>query len=236
MTKTAVSYREINKKIVLGKKMSSQAALLMNIKQFVFIDLKSEKVTARTQSLDHIHNIFDNRGEELCAILRSTNTNRSDDDSFSWRDLFDGLHEAIKDQCMRIDAGRRSQNQKTLIAKNDAYKEALRKCINLANKHNPNVSYTKICHSAFECFEIPAISPHFDSIYLQIVLKHILNAKHSTSELKVADWSRKCLILPFSLHTKKNIRQPTLFCIFFVKVYFRMFFGRMIRKTAKSQN
>lgn len=171
--------------------MSSQAALLTNIKQTVFIDLKSDKVNVRTHSLENIHNIFDNRSEQLCAILRLTNNNHSDDDSFSWSELFDGLHEAIKDQCMRIDAGKRSQSQKSLISKNDSYKEALRKCINLANNHIPNVSYTKICHAAFECFEIPAISPYFDVLYLQIVLKHILNAKHSTSELKVTDWSRK---------------------------------------------
>lgn len=171
--------------------MSSQAALLTNIKQYICIDTKSDRANTRTQSLENIHNIFDNRGDELCAILRSNNNNRDDDDSLSWSELFDGLHDAIRDQCRRIDIGKRSQNQKTLIAKNDAYKEALRKCINLANKHVPNVSYTKVCHAAFDCFEDPLMSPHFDALYLQIILKHILNAKHSTSELKLTDWSRK---------------------------------------------
>lgn len=197
--------------------MSSQAALLMNIKQFVFIDLKSEKVTTRSHSLDNIHNIFDNRSEDLCTLLKPDNVNYSDDDAFSWSELFDGLHEAIKDQCMRIDAGRRSQNQKSLISKNDGYKEALRKCINLANKHVPHVSYTKICHVVFEGFEIPAVSNYFDALYLQIALKHILNAKHSTSELKVSDWSRKFLLysslLWFIFHSSLFCFRFTFICI-----------------------
>lgn len=175
--------------------MSSSAALLMQIKQLVLIDLKSDKVTVRTKSLEEFHNIFDHRSKDLCAILRASNNNRTDDDddheTFSWSELFTGIHEALKDQCMKIDAGRRTQSLKSLIAKNDSYKEALRKCINVANEHIPNVSYTKICHAAFECFSMPAVSMYFDSVYLQIVRKHILNAKHSLSEIKVADWSRK---------------------------------------------
>lgn len=171
------------------------SALLMQIKQLVLIDLKSDKVTVRTKSLDEFHNIFDNRSKDLYAILRARNNDRTDDDddheTFTWSELFIGIHEALKDQCMRIDAGRRAQNQKSLIAKNDSYKEALRKCINVANEHIPNVSYTKICQAAFECFSMPSVSIYFDAVYLQIVRKHILNAKHSLSEIKVADWSRK---------------------------------------------
>lgn len=177
--------------------MASMTALLMQIKQLVLIDLKSDKTTVRTKCLDDFHNIFDNRGKELCAILRTNNNQRNanddDDDTetFTWSQLFTGLHEALKDQCMRIDAAKSVQTQKTLIAKNDAYKEALRKCVNMANEHIPNVPYTKICHASFECFQVPALRMYFDGLYLQIVKKHILNAKHSLSDIKIAEWSRK---------------------------------------------
>ncbi|XP_055323121.1 serine/threonine-protein kinase ATM isoform X2 [Sitodiplosis mosellana] len=183
--------------------MSSMSALLMQIKQIVLIDLKSDKATVRTKCLDEFHNIFDSRSKDLCAILRANNNNRSDDDdheTFTWSELFSGLHEALKDQCMRIDA---TQNKKSLIAKNNAYKEALRKCINAANEHVPNVSYARICNAAFECFDIPSISIYFDELYLQIVWKHILSAKHSLSEIRVADWS-SLLSHIFKLYDQRN--------------------------------
>lgn len=179
--------------------MSSMTMLLIQIRQ-VLIDLKNDKVTARTKALDELTNIFDNRAQDLRATFRSNNNNHMDDDdrdTFNWSDLFDGLHEAIKDQCMRIGGGRRTQSQKSsnsLIGKNDSYKEVVRKCISLANEDVPSVSYAKICHAAFECFETPAMRSHFDGLYIQIVLKNILNAKHSLSELKVAEWSRKCFL------------------------------------------
>lgn len=178
--------------------MSSNSVLLMNIKQ-VLIDLRSDKTTTRSQGLQNVHNIFDNRSSELSQILRPTNrrgggAHDDDDDSFSWTNLFDGLHHAIREQCQRIDAGKSAQSQKSLISKNDEYKEALRKCINLANEQIPNVSYKIICQSAFDCFETPAIAMYYNSLYMQIVYKHILNAKHSIGELLVADWSRKYFI------------------------------------------
>lgn len=177
---------------------SSSTALLIQIKQLVSIDLKSDKVTVRAKSLDEFHNIFDNRSRELSTIFRPRDNNRMDVDNddddhviLTWSELFTSLHEAIKDQCIRIDGCKSVGSQKSLIAKNDAYKEALRKCINLANEHIPNVPYTKICQTAFECFQVPSVRNYFDALYLQIVRKHILNARHSLSEIKISDWSRK---------------------------------------------
>lgn len=170
--------------------MSSMTALLVQVKQ-ILIDLKSDRVTVRNKAVDEFHNILDNRSKELSAILRSNSNISDDEDPFLWSHLFDEVHSAVKDQCYRIDTGNRSQSQKGLITKNDGYKEALRKCINAANEHIPNVSYTKICTAVLECFEVPCVRAHFDAVYLQIVFKHILNAKHSLNELKIDVWSRK---------------------------------------------
>lgn len=169
--------------------MSNRSILLTNVKQ-VLIDLKSDRANVRSQSLDNFHNILDNRSSELCALFRSSHNYDDGDDTFSWSELFYGLHDAIKDQCIRLETSR-SQSQKSLVAKNDGYKEALRKCINMANERVPNVSYTKICHAAFECFENSTIRHHFDVLYLQIVFRHILSARHNISELKISDWSCK---------------------------------------------
>lgn len=166
------------------------AALLTQIKQII-IDLKSDKVTVRSKGLDEFQNIFDNRSKELSALLRSNNNCGDDDDPFSWSNLFEEVHAAVKDQCYRIESSNRLQNQKGLISKNDSYKGALRKCINAANEQMPNVSYTNICTAALECFETPCMRNHFDAVYLQIVFKHILNAKHCLNELKIDEWSRK---------------------------------------------
>lgn len=197
-------------------KMSLMTVLLTQIRQ-VLIDLKSEKITVRSKCLDEFHNILDNRSRDLLVFLRSSHNNRTDDDDhevLTWSDLFSGLHDAIKDQCARLDASNRSQTMlKSLIAKNDGYKGALRKCINLANEDGPNVSYTKICHAAFECFDTPAMNAYFDDLYMQIVRKHILNAKHSLSELKITDWSRKCHKMHIIL-CKNYIHIPSFFAIF----------------------
>lgn len=178
-------------------------ALLNQVRQ-ILIDLKSEKATVRSKGLDEFHNILDNRSKELSAILRSNNNYSDDEDPFTWMHLFEEVHGAVKDQCYRIDSGNRSQSQKGLIGKNDGYKEALRKCINAANEHIPNVSYTKICNAALECFDTSCIRKHFDAVYLQIVFKHILNAKHCLNELKVDEWSRKSNISTFSLQHGTN--------------------------------
>lgn len=173
--------------------MTSQSVLLTNVKQ-VLIDLRSDKATLRAHGLQNFHNILDTRSAELRVILRPNANNRHPDDydeDFTWTQLFDGLHDAIREQCQRIYAAKSTQSQKTLISKNDEYKEALRKCINVANEKIAHVSYKKICVSAFECFGTANIAMYYDALYLQIVYKHILNAKHSTGELLVADWSRK---------------------------------------------
>lgn len=172
--------------------MSNRSILLMNVKQ-VLIDLKSDRVNVRSQSLEQFHNILDNRSAELSALFRSNSNNDDAEESFTWSELFHGLHDAIKDQCIRLDTSR-SQSQKSLMAKNDIYKEALRKCIDGANETVPNVPYTRICHAAFECFENNTIRHHFGGLYLQIVFRHILSAKHSISEIKISDWSCKFVI------------------------------------------
>lgn len=176
--------------------MSSQMALLMNIKQ-VLIDLKSDRAAVRAHALENVHNVFDNRSTELTSILRSNNSaarsngndDDDDDDGLTWSNLFNGLHDAIKDQCIRVNVCKSSQSQKTLITKNDQYKEALRKCINVANAQVPNVSYKKIYQASYECFSSQSISTYFDALYLQIVYKHILNAKHNIGELGVTEWN-----------------------------------------------
>ncbi|XP_031619505.1 serine/threonine-protein kinase ATM [Contarinia nasturtii] len=194
--------------------MSSATLLLIQIRQQL-IDIKNDKITVRSKSLDELHNIFDNRAHELRGIFRlnSNNHHHSDEDetdTFNWSELFDGLHDAVKDQCMRIEAGKRAESQKnSLLAKNDSYKSLLRKCVSLANEYMPNISYAKICHAAFECFETPTICCHFDGLYLQIVKKDILNAKHSLSELKLAEWSR-LLSHIFELYKQNRIQKNEL--------------------------
>lgn len=177
--------------------MSTLSAFMTNIEQ-VLIDLRSDKTTVRTKSLENLHSYFDSRSDDLHAIFKSNNNSRRDNDddneSLSWTSLFNGLHNAIRNQCALISASRSQQTQKTLIAKNDAYKEVLRKCINLANERTPNVPYKQICQVAFDCFGTPEMSSYFDALYLQIIYKHILNSKHNIGELSKTEWSRKFCI------------------------------------------
>lgn len=183
--------------------MSSQSELLTNVQYTVLNELIKRKTFIR--ALKKIHDIFDNRTKDLCEILSPYNRIHSDDDFFSWNELFDGLHEAIKIHCKRIVYTQTPKGKNSLISKNGEFKEAFRKCINLANPVVPNVSYTKICQAAFECLETPTIYYHFDELYVSIVLKHILNAKHSISELRVTDWSRKFYDQIYGFCLKKNL-------------------------------
>lgn len=181
--------------------MSTLTALVTNIEQ-VLIDLRSDKTTVRAKSLENLHSYFDSRSDDLHAIFKSNTNNRrnNDDDNelLSWSSLFNGLHNAIRNQCALIGASRSQQTQKTLIAKNDAFKEILRKCINLANERTPNVSYKQICQVAFDCFGSPEMCSYFDALYLQIIYKHILNAKHNIGELNKTEWSRKFPMIHFN--------------------------------------
>lgn len=163
----------------------SSVYLCRDIKQ-ILIDIKSDKTTVRSKSLNDFQQIIDDRSEELHRALTS-----DDEDAITWNALYFELHEALKEQCVRLESCRTASTLNTMKNKNDAYKSILTKCINVANERDPNIPLRSISDSVFDCFESSSISKYFDTCYLKITYKHILNTKFNLVELKVNDWSRK---------------------------------------------
>lgn len=166
--------------------MSTTTTILSNEINQCVIDIKSDKVTIRQKGLDNIDNLLDNRSDDVARVLES-----GDEDCLSWKMFFAELHYALRDQSSRLDSARSVANLNTLKNKNDAYKSALTKCINLANQHTLNVPLRNICETAFECFDNAAVRKYFDGCYLKIVNKHILNTKFHLDGLEFTHWSRK---------------------------------------------
>lgn len=163
--------------------MSTREILSNKINQYV-IDIKSDKVTTRQSALDGIGTLFDNQPDDVTAALEC-----GDEDCMSWKNLFIELNYAVQEQCNRLDSARSATNLNTIKNKNDIYKGALIKCINLANQHKLNVPLRSICEAAFECFGNATMRKYFDGCYLKIINTHILNTKFSLDNLELTHWS-----------------------------------------------
>lgn len=168
------------------------ASILANEIKQVVIDMKSEKVTTRSKGLDNFHHLIDNRGHEVYRLLIS-----DQEDCITWPNLYFDLHDALKQQCVRLDSCRSGSSLTTLKNKNDSFKSALTKCINLANEKSLSIPFRQICDTVFECFGNPVIRKYFDVCYLKIISKHVLNTKFNLDGLEISDWSSKFM--------KKNI-------------------------------
>lgn len=165
--------------------MSSMPYLCRDIKQ-ILIDIKSDKTAVRTRSLNDFQQIIDDRANELHRALVL-----DDEDAITWHFLYFELHEALKEQCRRLESCRAASTLNTMRNKNDIYKLILTKCIDVANERVSNIPLRKICDSVFECFEYAFIFKYFDACYLKIAYKHILNTKYNLNELKENDWKCK---------------------------------------------
>lgn len=166
--------------------MASQIALNQMVSQSL-LDLKNSKVTIRTKSLDHIQALLNDRPNDLKTAMAYSLAYQ---DAISWDKLYSGLHDAIKDQCDRLDQCSQS-NFATTKNKNDAYKSAISKCIDLATEQQPEIKLRNICSSVLECFENATQCKFFAPCYLKIAHKHILNSKSNLNELKLEEWTRK---------------------------------------------
>lgn len=169
--------------------MSTTKILSNKINQYV-IDIKSDKVTTRQSALDGIGTLFDNQPNDVIAVLES-----GDEDCMSWKNLFTELHYAVQEQCSRLDSTRNATTLNTLKNKNDAYKGALIKCINLANQQKLNVPLRNICEAAFDCFGNATVRKYFDGCYLKVINTHILTTKFPLDGLELTQWSRKFLVI-----------------------------------------
>lgn len=180
--------------------MAATQLLINQIKQ-TLTDISSDKVTIRTKALDNFNNLVDNRSDDVCRVLNSLV-----DEDFKWHTVFRELSNAVRDQSYRVDNCRSATSSSQQKNKNDSYKTALAKWVNLANQQAPNISPRIICDVAFECFRTPSIRQSFDLCYLKIVFKHVLDTRFSLDELEVSDWSRKPFFQHFFL--KENIKFP----------------------------
>lgn len=164
--------------------MSAEIILNQTIRQYL-LDLKSDKVTTRTKSLENIQRQLDDRPADLKKCFAYC-----DEDAIKWKDFYHSLHDAVREQCERLDKCTRA-NIETTKNKNDAYKTVITKCINLANEPVAQIPLRTICDTVLGCFRTATHCKYFASCYLKIAHKHILSTKGNLNELKASDWAGK---------------------------------------------
>lgn len=164
--------------------MSAETVLSQTIKHHL-LELKSDKVTVRTKSLDSIERILDDRPNDLKTAIAN-----GDEDTIKWTELYFGLHDSLKDQCDRLDKCTRA-NFDTTRNKNGVYNTVITKCINLANENVPHIPLRTVFDTVLECFENATSCKFFASCYLKIAHRYVLNTKSNLNELKLTDWARK---------------------------------------------
>lgn len=188
--------------------MAAEAVLSQTIKHHL-LELKSDKITVRTKSLESIERIFDDRSRDLKITIAN-----GDVDTVTWTELYFGLHDSLKDQCDRLDKCTRA-NLDTTRNKNGAFKTVITKCINLASENVPHIPLRTVLETVLECFQNATSCTHFASCYLKIAHNFVLNTKSNLNELKLADWSCK-----YNTHTTSgrrvfDMRNSTMQCLFF---------------------
>lgn len=145
-------------------------------------DIQSDKVTVRTKALDSLQQIFENRSEEVNKILAGKQ-------NVSWKGVYQNLHEAVKTQAARLEDSRCTMANRN---RSGDYSNSLMKCINLANSKTQNVAFDVILETVFQAFADAPTRKHFDSCYVQIIRKHLLNSRRNLATVKLSQWSRKC--------------------------------------------
>lgn len=154
-------------------------------------ELRSDKQTVRDKALGKIQHILVNRPDDLTELL-STATAHAD---ITWSRLFDTAHESNVDAAGLLAATNDAKKLTTLKGKVSDKVNIIQRILTLSCQDRViRISVKSILQKAFQCFRHRSMVQYFGDCYLQIVTKHILNAKADISEIKPEEWSGKKLI------------------------------------------
>ncbi len=171
-------------------KMLSQSQLSILSQSLMTIDfeLRSDKQTVRDKALGKIQHILVHRTDEVTELLANQNVNSD----ITWSRLFETAHESIVDAAGQLAATEDAKKLTTLKGKIGDKINVMQRIVSLSCQDRViRISFKSILQKVFQCFRHRAMVQYFGDCYLQIVTKHVLNAKADLSEIKQEEWSGK---------------------------------------------
>lgn len=145
-------------------------------------EVKNEKPAPRGKVIDRLNDLFDNREQDVAAVLSR------EDSSANWNDLFSALHEAIQLQATNLNAS----TAQAVLNKTNTHINAVQKCVNIANRNEQNITYKSILKAALEIFAENRLAKHFALCYLQVVTRNILQCrKGNLATVMAEEWKSK---------------------------------------------
>lgn len=152
-------------------------------------EIRSEKPAIRDKALGKIQQILVNRSDDLTELLSNSNSNVD----ITWSRLFETAHESIVDASGQLAAAPDQKKLSTLKSKVYDKINIIQKIVALSCQDRVvRISHKSILQKSFQCFRNRCMVQYFGDCYLQIVTKHVLNAKADLSEIKREEWSGKC--------------------------------------------
>lgn len=168
----------------------SQQSILNQSLMSIDFELRSEKQTIRDKALGKIQHILVNRTDDLTELLSNSNSNSD----ITWSRLFETAHESIVDAAGQLAGTQEQRKLTTLKGKVSDKINIIQRIVTLSCQDRViRISLKSILQKAFQCFRHRSMVEYFGDCYLQIVTKHVLNAKADLSEIKQEEWSGKSL-------------------------------------------
>lgn len=166
----------------------SQQSILNQSLMAIDFELRSDKQTVRDKALGKIQHILVNRTDDLTELLSNSNANLD----ITWSRLFETAHESIVDASGLLAATQEPRKLSTLKSKVSDKINIIQRIVALSCQDRViRISLKSILQNAFQCFRHRTMVQYFGDCYLQIVTKHVLNAKADLSEIKHEEWSGK---------------------------------------------
>lgn len=180
----------------------SQLSILSQSLMTIDFEIRSDKQTIREKALRQIQHILFNRSDDLVELLSNSNSTVD----ITWCRLFETAHESIVEASGRLAAAADQRKLSLLKSKIDDKINIIQKIVLLSCQDRViRISHKSILQKSFQCFRNRCMVQYFGDCYLQIVTKHVLNAKADLSEIKCDEWSGKFSIIWFAYGHFKSI-------------------------------
>lgn len=168
----------------------SQLSILGQSLLTIDFEIRSDKPAIREKALVKIQQILVNRSDDLTELL----SNSSPTTDITWSRLFETAHESIVDASGQLAATQDEKKLKTLKSKVHDKINIIQRIVALSCQDRVvRISHKSILQKSFQCFRNRCMVQYFGDCYLQIVIKHVLNAKADLSEIKREEWSGKSI-------------------------------------------
>ncbi|KAJ6636448.1 Serine-protein kinase ATM, partial [Pseudolycoriella hygida] len=152
----------------------------------VDFELRSEKQNVREKALSKINHVLVHRTNELIELLSDSNA----DSDITWSRLYDTAHESIVYAAGQLAEATDERKLLTLTNKIGDKINIIQRIVSLSYQDRVvRISLKSIVQKTFQCLRHRTMVQYFGDCYLQIVTKHVLNAKLDLSDIKQEEWS-----------------------------------------------